>query len=460
MNAIRKVGFTIITQGLLGLMTLFTGIVLPKYMGPEQYGYLQQFMFYLNYLNLLGLGFNDGLTLNYAGVSRESLPLKKIRSAIRIQFFYSILIMALIVLFAMQSSEINEKFVFVMLGINAVPMLMLCITNAICLAANNSIMYNVTNLLQRFLFCAGSFLCLINAEHTARNIIWMDTISFFCVLILLFFYCKDFFVGEKASWLDGIKETRKLCISGITITLSVTIMGLLPAFGRIVVENNESIRAYGIYSFYISVLSIILTFTNAVGVVAFPIMKNIDTMELPKYYKKLSYLYQGIGLIMYYAYIPLYILIKYYMPEYFDGIIYLAILLALCYPLGKIQVLIVPYYKAYRKEKELLFLNIVAICFMVVVVEIGYHLTKSIAVIASITTVVIIVYYMVLEKYLYMEIKKYCIKTNLLDVLTPVIFVLVSFQDTMLHFILLYSIYVALVVVIMFGKKIGEKRKC
>lgn len=455
MNVVRKVGFTIITQALLGVMTLFTGIVLPKYMGPEQYGYLQKFMFYLSYLNLLGLGFNDGLTLNYAGVPKESLPLKKIRSAIRIQLFYSLVITVVIILVALNLLEGNEEFVYVLLGINVVPTVMLCITNAICLAANNSMIYNATNLLQRFLFCVGSFLCLISKTHTARNIIWMDTISFLVVLILLLCYCKNYFIGERATWLEGFKEIRKLCLSGLTITLSVAIMGLLPAFGRIVVENNESIRAYGIYSFYISVLSIILSFTNAVGIVAFPIMKNIDETELPRYYKKLSFLYQGIGVFMYYAYIPIYFLVKYYMPEYYEGINYLAILLVLCYPLGKIQMVIVPYYKAYRKEKQLLYLNILGIGCMVVGVEVGYWISSSITAIAMVTTVIILVYYRILERYLCIKVENFENKTNWLDILTPVVFVAISFQKSMLLFGMIYSVYVAASIIILMKKRKG-----
>lgn len=455
-DIIRRVGFTVITQGLLGVMTLFTGIILPKYMGPEQYGYLQQFTFYISYLNLLGLGFNDGLTLNYAGVKKENLPIERIRSAIRIQSIYSLMISLVLTVISIFLLNGNEAFVFVMVGVNVVPVMLICITNAICLATNNSIMYNISNLLQRSLFCVGAFICLLREIQTAKNIILMDTFSFFIVFIIMLCYCKNFFFGKRESWRIGFKEVKILCFSGVTIALSVTILGLMTSCGRIIIEYNESIRTYGIYSFYISVLSIILTFTNAIGVIAFPIMKNVEENALVNLYTKLSLLFQEIGTLMLYVYIFLYLLIKYYMPEYFGEIECLAILFAICYPLGKIQLLIVPYYKAYRKERELLYINIGAMFTMMIGVIAGYILFESILIIAIITLVIILLYYSVLERFLCKKVMMLNKKDGLIDFISPIVFVVMA-QGSITEFTICYMIYILIVTIIFRSKYLRLK---
>lgn len=455
-DVIRKVGFTVITQGLLGIMTIFTGIVLPKYIGPERYGYLQQFVFYLGYINILGLGLSDGLTLNYAGISKSNIPMEKIRSAIRIQIIYAILITTIILLVTKNASDQNQRFVYMMLGISVLPVMITYTTNAICLALNKSIMYNLINLSQRLIYCVGALICLVNNVKNERLLIGLESFSFVAVMLFMICYCKDFLFGKKESWVNGIKEIKRVCSSGITVTLTIAIMGLLLSFGRILVEYNESIRIYGIYSFYISILSIVFTFTSAIGVIAFPMIKNTEMNLFSKSYLKVSNLFRYFGAVAYYAYVPVYLLIKYYMPEYFEGIESLPILFTTCYTLGKTQVIIVPYFKAYRKEKELLILNVASLSVMIVHLLINYFIFKSVFMIAIATGISIYFYYVLLEYFLQRKVMKVYDKRTVLDLLTPLIFALTT-QRSIGTFIVLYTIYIFMIVSVTGLTKLRKK---
>lgn len=438
--AINKIMLTVLTQALLGVMTLFTGIILPQHMGPEQYGYLQKFMFYLSYLNILSLGFNDGITLNYAGITKVDLPIKEIRRSIQEVMLYAVAITIIMIIISLRYLG-NERYILIMIAFNVVTTFIICIGNGICLAENNSLIYNMTNLFQRLIFSISALACLLLQQQSGKNIIFMDTVSFVVISIFMIFYCRFFFRGEKSSWKRGIIEIKKLCISGFTIALSVTIMGLMPSFGRVIVEKYESIYTYGIYSFYVAVLNIILSFTCAVGVIAFPIMKNIDKCKLPAYYKKLTFFYQGIGAWMFYAYIPLYLIIKYYMPEYGTYISCLAVLLALCYPLGKIQILLTPFYKSYRMERKMLFINLFCMAIMILTIWVFYKIWNNIFVIAIVTSIIIFIYQKILESFLSYQIKELQQKWKVLDWFTPVCFVVCSISGTLLNFILFYTIY-------------------
>ena len=78
--SVRKIGFALITQALILVCSLVTSLIVPKYMGTEQFGYWQIYYFYLNYINLITFGYNDGLVLKYGGKSRDELPIERIRS--------------------------------------------------------------------------------------------------------------------------------------------------------------------------------------------------------------------------------------------------------------------------------------------------------------------------------------------------------------------------------------------
>jgi O-antigen/teichoic acid export membrane protein len=89
-SGIKRILLTILTQGVILLLSIITGFVLPQKMGPEAYGYWQVYLFYLVYLNIFGLGFNDGIALFYGGHDYNKLPFETIRSEMRIFVGYLI----------------------------------------------------------------------------------------------------------------------------------------------------------------------------------------------------------------------------------------------------------------------------------------------------------------------------------------------------------------------------------
>ena len=84
----KKVVITVFTQAVILALSFITGFILPKIMGPEEFGYWQIYLFYLGYLNLFGLGLNDGIGLFYGGYEYERLPFQRIRASMRVFFLF------------------------------------------------------------------------------------------------------------------------------------------------------------------------------------------------------------------------------------------------------------------------------------------------------------------------------------------------------------------------------------
>lgn len=440
-NTVSKIFFALLSQGMLGLMAILTSIVLPRQMGPEQYGYYQEFTFYATYLNMLGFGLNDGLTLNYAGKKRDDIPILNVRRAIWIQVIYSSGISLLVIAGSFLLFHFPKNYIFAMLGINLVPTILFCIFNGIFLAENNSYLYNISNLMQRALFCVLTIILLIWSQYSAQYIILAYTAAAIIILPMLVPKCKFYLFSEKSSWHLGWMEYKKLCISGIKIALSVCLLGLIPCFGRIIIENNETIQSYGIFSFYIGLLSIILAFTNAVGVIAFPIMRNSDPQNLIENYRKIEKWYALGGMLIFLIY-PLAIeLIKRFMPSYSSGIEYFSYLFSVCYPIGKIQMLIFPYYKTKRNENKLFYINTVSFLLTMCITYIAYLILHSPRGVAAGTTVSCLVYFLIISKFLPIEQRQNRLMQTL-DLLTPIIFLILTQYFCGIQFIGIYMVYV------------------
>ena len=92
---IKKLLITVVSQGIILGLSVITGFVLPSKMGPENFGYWQVYLFYLAYLNLFGLGFNDGIALFYGGFYYDDLPFARLRSSMRAVYLYQAIICVL-----------------------------------------------------------------------------------------------------------------------------------------------------------------------------------------------------------------------------------------------------------------------------------------------------------------------------------------------------------------------------
>ncbi len=397
-KAISRIFFALFAQALIGAMSVLTSFVLPARIGPEEFGYYQVFAFYLSYLNVVGVGVNDGITLNYAGCLCDENKKKKIRSALGIQIGYVIIISVVFVLIAFLQKNPEKMFIILMLGLNLIPTILFCLESGIFLAENKSYLFNISSVLQKAVFCVLLVALLLNEFHMFRWIILSQTVSNYLVTIVFFLFAKDYFWGALAHIKEGFKELCMLCSSGVLVALSVALGGLIPSLGRIIVENLYPISEYGVFSFYISLLSIVLAFTNAVGIVVFPIMRNSHQDRVKKDYKLFSKAISAIGSLIYLSYPVILWIIRLYLSEYAVGIKYLVFLLPVCYPIAKIQMLMTPYYKMCREERRLFFVNLHSIIVTFVIEVMFYSIFKSITSIAVATLISCDVYYLLMMK--------------------------------------------------------------
>lgn len=356
----RRVFFTIFTQGMLSIAAVIMGFGLPKFLPVEEYSRWQVFYFYVGYVNYLQLGFNDGIILNFSGEKFEELPWRSIkRATIRI-VLYLIIGLGIFLVFA---SRINCDFpVFKLLTFSCIPTVLMCILSAVLLAGNKTYEYNLLCLIIRLTFVAIMIGGIFSSITSAEFYMWADIISKI-VIVLIFYLYERQYIPQTSN--ENIQNTGKFikenCASGIIIASTVLLLGLLPMCGRVVIQVLGNDIEYAMFSFAISMLSIILTFTNAIGTVAFPMLKNIGEDKDSMQYSLLNKLYDEILWICLWAIVVINIIVSNFLTEYMSVLDYFPILLAICWPLGKIQSIIYPYYKVYRKENEFLKLCILGI---------------------------------------------------------------------------------------------------
>lgn len=418
-TGVKKVASAVLTQAVILGLSFITGFILPKYMGPEKYGYWQIYIFYLSFINIFGLGFNDGFALFYGGYKYEALPFKRIRSSVRV--FYLYLIAVTIVLFTAASliSDAPKKQIFMMLAVNVPLACLQFFVLTAFLSVNRTSVYNGLNLLAKVL-ATGFFTTLLLINITSVNyMMGAETAARAIVTVICLFVGRKFLFGRDADFRLGHHEFHEKTKYGINIMLGIIAATLIPVAGRLVVEHTHTVAEYGLYSFATSLLTIIIAFTNTAGVVIFPVLKTLPEKHLPFYYAKLSFLCSCLIYVAYVVYIPFILLVRNFMPAYIPILSYMYILLAMCLSLGKVHLLIIPYFKALRFERAFLVYNILGVAAMLASTFAAQTIFNSMEAVAVATTTVLTVWFYLAESYL---LKKMNIKRDVKLLLTDMLF--------------------------------------
>lgn len=453
-SSVKKVGFALITQALILLCSLITSLVVPKYIGTTQYGYWQIYYFYLNYINFITLGYNDGLVLKYSGKKREELPIERIRSANMIMCLLSIAVAVVgVAAVNLMSISADTKYIFTMLFFS---MPFACIFNIILsffLALNRQEVYNKVNLWSRFLATSGYCVLLLAGIIGYKHMVAVDygiraAIGIFCVFIGMYFI-----KGKRSNWREGIQEVWENCGHGIFITSGALLASFMPMAGRVVLEISATIEEYGVFSFALSVLSLIVTFTNAAGVVFFPILKNLKEEQLIGYYKKIETIYDYLIAAALGMYIPAVLLIKYYLLDYIDVLEYMYLIFALCILLGKMQMLITPYMKAFRMEKQYFTANLLGALVVLGGTAFAYRISNSIYMVAFITLLIFVLWELLVESYLKCKLKIRG-KINIIsEIFLILVFVISAGLGGVFSFAVTYAVIIVAIAFMLLKKK-------
>lgn len=447
---IKKLLITVVSQGIILGLSVITGFVLPSKMGPENFGYWQVYLFYLAYLNLFGLGFNDGIALFYGGFYYDDLPFARLRSSMRAVYLYQAIICVLgiggVLLFMDPGVY---RTIYLALVVNIPLTCLQCIILTTFLSVGKTETYNYVNLVLKVLTVSLYLALIFGGYNDPVRMIGADTVARLIITVVCFVLGRKFLFGKAEPFKEGVKELFEKSKSGFLITIALIASMLMPVLGRMVVEKFEEIATYGIYSFAMSLLTIILSFTSVLGTVIFPLLKRMDEDEMLKSYSKFSTICDGFVTVALFLYLPLMFIVSNIMQKYIPALDYLHFLLAMCLPLGRAQLLITPYYKAKRYEKQLFYANLFGVAAMFAVLFGTYFIFKSVIAVAVGTTAVLTVWTFVAEMYLNRQNKNQIIKQTLAQFVVMVSFCVAGSFKSYILFAAIYLVAVVTYFVIM-----------
>jgi O-antigen/teichoic acid export membrane protein len=222
--------------------------------------------------------------------------------------------------------------------------------------------YSKITIIDRVVYCLLIIILLCFRVNQYKLMVVADITGKIVALGYSVYCCRDIVFRKINIFRVDIKETYKNLSVGIKLMFANLASMLIIGIVRFGIESVWDVATFGKVSLTMSICNMIMMFINAVGVIMFPMLRRMDESKLPEIYTTLRTVLVvpilGI-LILYY---PMSNLLSLWLPQYADGLTYMALLFPMCVYEGKMSLLINTYLKTLRKEKSMLFINMTSVC--------------------------------------------------------------------------------------------------
>ena len=400
-NLVKNTFYVFGAQLFILLMAVLRSLILPLFFDIESYGYWQIYLFYSAYVLLFGIGFSDGIYLKYGDKNYNDLPFEKLRNSVWIFSYMLLLISATLapfIFFFIQDE--NLQFSILAATCNIFTMGLLGVFTHILQITNQLKRYSIFSVIDKvFVLFSVLIMFLLNNDNF-RVIIYIDLIAKIIVLIASIIVCKELVFGKKFDWFIGIKELKANIKIGQKVLIANILGMLIIGFGRFFIQLEGGIDDFANYSFGIAITGIVVTAITAFSLVLYPFIKRIDTINYHIYFRDINSGLMGFSFIFLLLYFPSYWLLDIFYAKFTNLLPYLNVLFVIPILQGKMSVLNNTFYKAIRREKEMLNINFMSFLLLIVSLPITFFYTRSITSIALVTFIVIMVRGYVAEIYL------------------------------------------------------------
>lgn len=441
---------------------IVSGFIVPKILGVEEYGFYKIFSLYITYGALLHFGFVDGILLKFAGTSYDDLDKYAFRTFSKFFIFLEILIAAIVLIISAIVIPPKYSTIFFLVAIDVVALNVTAYYQYISQAtmrfgelSKRKILLSIFKILAFFVLI---LLAYINVINSVKATYYVGCIVLIDVLLTIWYAWtyKNITWGSSLKLTSCKKEIIGFFKDGIILTVSFQAATIIFTLDRQFISVFFPTATYGVYSFAYNLISIVTAVVNAVALVLFPRLRQMNEKEAMKFF---SYGMSAILIVAFASLLgfqPIEVIIRMLLPNYYDAILYLKIIFpGLALSCG-ISIIMFTYYKVLNAHKVYFgkcCIVIVVACVLNYVCYRIFHSPESISV-ASIITLVI--WYLICLNYFVMKYEVEWKKHILYISIIMLAFYSISFIQNMVFSWLLYCVVFVIITMLLYKDMIFE----
>lgn len=351
------------SSNLIGfLISAAITLIVPKMTGLEVYGIFQLYLFYIGYISIFSFGWCDGLYLNYGGLYYKDIDKKSFATQLYIFVLLEVIIGSFIIIAGSILSVANyNKYIYVTVGLCTIIHLPKAMLLNVLQATNRIKEYAKVTITEKVSFFLLAIITVIFRPDDYKSLIFSDLIGKICGLAYGVYICKEIcFNYMNPLWTTlreifcNIKDGSKLLISNLA---SMMIIGIV----RWGIQKQWGIKVFGNISLTMSVSNLLMILIRSASMIMFPVLRRMNIDNIKSLYSILSNNLMILFFGLMNLYYPISFLLNKWLPQYREGLQYMAILFPICIFEGKNSLLIETYLKVLRKENILLAANLLTV---------------------------------------------------------------------------------------------------
>lgn len=355
-----NLAYAVIAQGIGLLSSILTSLVLPKFLGVEDYAYWQLFLLYSSYSGFALLGLNDGIYLRLGGKRYSEIDHGELKAQ-QCVVAASQLLVALCCLAAVLAAGI-EPYRSLVLALCVLFGLLTNLTQ--CLryvfqCTNLTRISSLADLFSKGLFVVFMATVLFMGANTSLTFI-MGYIACQTVAFLYVLACARDTLCAKASFRGVLRVCAADVRAGLMIMVAYYADSLIVGFTRMLTDWRLGLAAFGKLSLSFSLTNFVLAFIGQVSMVAFPVLKRLDAEGQREKYLSIRLMLHTVLPCAYLLYVPARLVLGFWLPDYSESLVYLALTMPLCVYSCKANLLFNTYLKMGRREGTLCAVNVAA----------------------------------------------------------------------------------------------------
>lgn len=377
-NVLHKLYYSISANLINFIVSLFISFILPKFLGVEEYGYWQLYIFYVGYVGFFHFGHVDGIYLRYGGKYYNDLDKALMHSQYWLLMFIEFFIFIGFYIYSMTASDsMSRAIVLFSTGLNCILVLPRTLLQIILQGTGKVREYAKNFIFERIIFITLVIVFLIYGIRRFEFLIFADIGAKFIALIELGWICRDIILTKGVKIKLAFREFWTNISTGINLLVANIASFLIIGIVRFGIEKVWDIKTFGKVSFSLSISNFMVAFIYAVGIVIFPIIKRTDQRKLPLMFETMGSLLSGMMIIFMILYYPIQELLFLWLPNYHDAIRYFAILFPISIFEARSTLLINTYLKALREEKAMLVFNCISVLISIITTIISVLIFKN-----------------------------------------------------------------------------------
>lgn len=423
----KDFSYSFLANGVNTMISLILVLFVPKVLGVKEYSYWQLYLFYASYVGFFHFGWADGVYLRFGGKKYVELDKKVFHTQ-----FWLLTITEIIIAFVIGISAVcfvsdaDKEITLIATGVCCVAQLPRTFLQYVLQTTDKIADYAKNFLLEKLIYAILVVLLLLIGVRDFRVLIGADLCARSFTLILLVHECNDIVRGIDLQWREGIKEAWANISVGSKLMFASIASMLLTGVVRFAIENQWSVEVFGRVSLTITASNLLMIFINAVSIVMYPILKNLSEERYAEVYIQFRNMLMVpvLGLLL--IYYPAKVILSWWLPQYAESLRYMALLFPMCVFESKMSMLVNTYFKALRKEKELMKINWITLGVTVIFTGITVYVLENLVLAIATLPVVMALRCLLGEIYLSKCLDMKIAKDNILEMGLALIFIISS----------------------------------